>query len=322
MISGDKILIWKETGRLQAFENCLVETVKGKGLKKKRTELTSDFIDFDHKKNFGVFTGHVRVKDGSFKLNCNKMNVYLEARKKKKDTDSSKKELIKIICTGSVSANDPRARVDCERMEITFRDIAPGAKNTDGAISDSREIDLIKCFDSVHIVNKPENIDDSATIINSDKAVLNIRGNVADLLGNVKIEEERFDLTCRKMKILAKDITLEQAAANDAANLENPDDTPKHIGIGDSKEITKIICWDDVVMARKDSIQLQEARGDKGVYIINEHMITLTNSKGKPTLRRGPTLMEGDKVIFWTDSENVDIEEGTLKSLDGTGLLN
>ncbi|MBU8901303.1 MAG: hypothetical protein KOO69_01045, partial [Victivallales bacterium] len=205
---------------------------------------------------------------------------------------------------------------------ITLRDIAPGAKNTDGAISDSREIDLIKCFDSVHIVNKPKNIDDSATIINSDKAVLNIRGNVADLLGNVKIEEERFDLTCRKMKILAKDITLEQAAANDAANLENPDDTPKHIGIGDSKEITRIICWDDVVMARKHSSQLQEARGDKGVYIINEHMITLTDSKGKPTLRRGPTLMEGDKVIFWTDSENVDIEEGTLKSLDGTGLLN
>ena len=322
MLSGDKIIIWKETGRLQAFKNCFAETGNKSANKPKKTILKSDFIDFDHKNNLGIFTGHVRVKDTAFKLNCNKMLVYLQERKKKKKTDSSKKEINKIVCIGSVIADDPAARVNCDRMVITLRDIAPGSKNTDGAVSDTREIDLIKCFDNVHMINKPKDPKTKSTIVNSDKAVLNIRGNVTDLLGNVKIEEESFYLTCNKMKILSKDITPEQAAANAAVNLENPEDTPKHIGIGDTKEITKVICLEKVVMTRKLSFEKQEARGDKGVYIINDHMITLTNNKGKPTLRRGPTLMEGNKIILWTNSEKLDIEEGTLKSIDGSGILN
>ncbi len=321
MISGDKIIIWKETGRLQAFKNCLVEVVDKKSLKPKKTELTSDFIDFDYNENIGIFTGNVRVKDKAMKLNCNKMTVYMEDRKKKKDTDSSKKELIKIVCVGSVITSDPSARVNCDRMVITFKDIPQLSKNTDGAISDSREIDLIKCFGNVYMVNIPKDPKTMPTTISSDNSVLNIRGNVADLLGHVKIEESKFDLICKKMKILAKDITPKQAAANVAENLENPDDTPKHIGIGDTKEITKIICLEDVVMTRKLPNELQKASGDKGVYIINEHKVTLTKENGKPTLQRGITVMEGSKVILWTNSEKVDIEDGNLKNIDGSALF-
>jgi len=322
MISGDKIIIWKDSGRLQAFKNCLLETGKKKTPESKTTKITSDFMDFEHEKNLGIFTGHVRVKDAAFKLNCYKMMVYLAERKKKKPTDASKKELTKIICTDSVSINDPRARVNCERMVITFKDIVPGSKKTDGAISDTREVDLIKCFDSVNMYNKPKEIDVKPTIINSDKAVLNIRENVADLYGKVKIEEERFYLNCKKMKILAKDVTPEEAAANAAENLEDPDEAPGFVGIGNSRELTKIICLEDVVMTRRRSDQKQEAKGDKGVYVIRDHMITLTDSKGRPTLQRGPNIMEGSKVIMWTNSEQLDIEDGTLKSVDGSGLLN
>jgi lipopolysaccharide transport protein LptA len=311
MISGDKIILWKDSERLQAFKNCLVETADKKSPDSKKTELTSDFIDFDYSKNLGIFTGNVRVKNTAFKLNCNKMTVHLQDMKK-----SGKKELGKIICTGSVIANDPRARVNCDRMVITFKDIVPGGKKSDAAISAKREIDLIKCYDNVHMVNKPKDKKASPTNINSDKAFLNIRGNIADLIGNVKIEETRFDLACKKMKIFAKDITLEQAAKNTAENLENPDDTPKHIGIGDTKELTKIICLEDVVMKRKASGSLQKACGDKAVYIINDHTITLTGTKSKPTLQRGPTIMEGKKIILWTNSEELDIEDGHLKNLD------
>ena len=321
MISGDKIILWKDTGRLQAFKNCLVEIVDKKALKPKKTELTSDYIDFDYNKDIGIFTGHVRVRDAAMKLNCNKMTVHMEERKKKKATDSSKKELVKIICIGSVIARDPRAMLNCDRMVITFRDIPKLSKNTDAAISDTREIDLIKCFGNVRIVTVPKDSKTKATIINADNSVLNIRGNVADLLGNVKIEESQFDLTCNKMKILAKDITPEQAAANIAENMQNPDDTPKHIGIGDTKEITKIICLEDVVMKRKTTDEVQKATGEKGVYIINEHKVTLTSEKGKPTLQRGPTVMEGSKVILWTNSEELDIEDGHLKTMDGSALF-
>lgn len=321
MISGDKIVLWKETGRLQAFKDCLVEMVNKKSEKAKKTELNSDFIDFDYNKNIGIFTGNVRVKDKAMKLNCNKMTVYMKEFKKQ-NAESSKKELTEIDCVGSVIALDPRARVTCDRMVITFKDIPPLAKNKDAAISDTREIDLIKCFGNVYMVNVPKDAKTKPTTINADNSILNIRGNVADLLGHVKIDEDKFNLICKKMKILSKDITPKQAAENISENQENPDDAPKHIGIGDTKEIVKIICLEDVVMSRKHMNQLQKATGDKGVYIINDQQITLTKENGKPTLQRGVTVMEGSKVILDTSTGQLDVEDGHLKTLDGSSLLN
>jgi lipopolysaccharide export system protein LptA len=141
------------------------------------------------------------------------------------------------------------------------------------------------------------------------------------LLGHVKIDEEKFNLTCKKMKILAKDITSKQAMKNAAENQEDIDDAPKHIGIGDTKEITKIICLEDVIMSRKHMNELQKASGDKGVYMINEQTITLTKKDGKPTLQRGITVMEGSKVILDTSTGQLDVENGHLKNLDGSSLL-
>jgi len=74
-------------------------------------------------------------------------------------------------------------------------------------------------------------------------------------------------------------------------------------------------------MKRKTSDEVQKATGDKGVYIINEHKVTLTSEKGKPTLQRGPTVMEGSKVILWTNSEELDIEDGHLKTMNGGALF-
>jgi lipopolysaccharide export system protein LptA len=318
MISGQKIIIWKNSERLQAFKNCLVETIDKKAAKPKKTVLTSNFIDFDYANNLGIFTGNVRVKNAMYKLNCNKMTVHLQTRDKKKTTGSGKKEIKKIICTGSVIVNDPRAQVNSDRMVVTFRNVPANKKsNADLDGGGKREVDLIKCFGNVNMRNKPENVEDKPTIINSNDAVLNIPGNVADLIGNVKIEESRFYLTCEKMKLLAKEITPEKAVANIAENQENPDTTPKHIGIGNTRELIKIICLEKVVMTRKLSYELQKATGDKGVYIINDHKIILTSKRGKPTLQRGPTIMEGTKIILWTDSEQLDVEDGTLKGFVG-----
>ncbi len=318
MISGQKIIIWKNSERLQAFKNCLVETIDKKAAKPKKTVLTSNFIDFDYANNLGIFTGHVRVKNAEFKLNCNKMDVYLQ----KKGAGSGKKEINKIICTGTVIVNDPRAQVNCDRMVVSFKDSVSGGKKSKVDIDGGgkREVDLIKCFGNVHMLNKPKDITVKPTIISSTDAVLNIPGNVADLIGNVKIEEPSFYLTCEKMKIFAKEITPEKAAANAAENEEIYSATPKHIGIGDSRELVKIVCLEKVVMTRKLSYEKQEARGDKGVYITNDHQITLTSEKGKPTLQRGPMIMEGNKVILWTNSEQLDIEEGTLKGFASDGL--
>ena len=319
MISGRKIIIWKNSERLQAFKNCLVVSVDKEASKPKKTVLSSNFIDFDYANNLGIFSGHVRVKNANLKLNCNKMEVRLQTRGKKKN---GKKEIDKIICTGSVIVNDPRAQVNSDRMDIFFKDSVPGGSKSKVDINGGgkREVSLIKCFGNVHMFNKPENAKEKPTIISSNDAVLNIPANVADLLGNVRIEESRFYLTCEKMKMIAKEITPEQAAANAIANQKIYSTTPKHIEIGDSRELTKIICLEKVVMTRKLSYEKQKACGDKGIYIINDHKIILTSKEGKPTLQRGPMIMEGSRIILWTDSEKLDVEDGTLKGFAGGGL--
>ncbi|MDD5728438.1 MAG: LptA/OstA family protein [Victivallales bacterium] len=491
MISGRKIVIWKNSERLKAWKDCLVEITDPKAKTPRKTEITSDFIDFDYAGNLGIFTGHVRVKNADVRLHCNEMTIYLQDRgSKRKDivkslmassgrkdlreivctgnviirrnqintskderahagravyvlkdnkvilsgnnpfiisgrdsvsgklmhiwldqnrlkilkdskitldensaqgktliesvssdlnyggnelafsgevrvrnpkinlacenmkiyldepvktakttaaaetgtSDSSLltpgsgsgKDVREIICTGSVRVDDPRAYVNCERMDITFKDIGPGAEKSPlgGLGGDSkREVYLIKCFGKVQMANKPENPEEKPTVITSDQAILNIPGNVGDLLGNVEIEEPRVNLTCDKMKLLARNVSKQQAAANELEN-HPVDMMPKHISIGDSKELTKIICLDKVVMTRKLPNEVQKACGDKAVYLVNEHNVTLTcnGENRKPTLQRGPTVMEGSKVILWTDSEKLEIENGTLKNFDPSGL--
>ncbi|MDD5599545.1 MAG: LptA/OstA family protein, partial [Victivallaceae bacterium] len=482
MISGEKIILWKKSERLQVFKNCLVKMTAPQAPEKKETELNSDFIDFDYANNLGVFTGHVRVKNADFKLNSNKITIYLEDRAKpkkdleksliaasgKKDLkeiictgdvvirrmnseknekalagnavytlkenkiilsgnspliisgtdsvsgkkmlvwldqnrlkvtknskiiinqdsispkggtgkttvtsdssdlnyggnelsfsgsvkidnpqmnlvcdnmkifldepektkkppetgmslissgDSGGKDVNRIVCTGSVRVDDPRAALNCDRMVITFRDRPAGKLASSlGSLGggSKREVDLIKCFGSVYMLNKPEDPKTAPATLSSDDAILNIPGNVADLLGNVKIEEPRFQLTCKKMKMLAKDITPAQAAAHALKNREGSLNTiPEHIAIGDTKELTRIICLEKVVMTRKLPDELQRACGDKAVYEVSEHNVTLTGGKNKPTLQRGPTVMEGERIILWTDSERLDIKDGTLKN--------
>lgn len=488
MISGQKIIIWKNSERLKAYKNCLVEVTDQKAKTPRKTEIESDFIDFDYSNDLGLFVGHVRVKNADFRLHCNKMAIHLQDRNSHKkdivksliassgkkdlreivcmgnviitrnriDTagkderavaeravyvlkdnkiilsgknpliisgrdsvsgkimhvwldqnrlkvlkDSkitlgeksaeektlikshssdlnygnneltfsgkvkisnpkmnlacenmkiyldesektakktnvepdnislsgtgSKKDVRKIVCTGSVRAEEPRASVNCERMVVTFKDSVAGAKKSPvGSVggNSKREIDLIKCYDKVQIASKPEKPELQPTIATSDKAILNIPGNVADLIGKVEIEESRFNLTCKKMKIFAKDITREQAAINEKVNQQMDDMVPQHIGIGDSKELTRIICFDNVVMTRKLPNEKQKATGDKAVYIVSDHNVTLTgkSEKSKPTLQRGPTVMEGKKIILWTDSEKLEIQEGVLKNFDPSGL--
>ena len=488
MISGQKIVIWKNSERLKAYKNCLVEVTDPNAKTPKKTELTSDFIDFDYSNNLGLFVGHVRVKNADFRLHCNKMAIHLQDRNsKKKDivktliassgkkdlreivcmgnviitrnslntsgkderaiagravyvlkdnkiilsgknpliisgrdsvsgkimhvwldqnrlkvlkdskitlekeaakgktlikSNSSdlnyggnelafsgkvkisdpemnltcekmkiyldepekagkeaapkpddislsgpgaKKDVRKIVCTGSVRADDPRASVNCERMVVTFKNSVPGSKQSPlGGVggNSKREVDLIKCYDKVQIANKPEKPEVKPSIVTSNKAILNIPGNVADLIGKVEIEESRFNLTCEKMKIFAKEITKEQAAINVKVNKQMDDIVPQHVGIGDTRELTKIICLDKVIMTRKLPNEVQKATGDKAVYVVKDHNVTLTckDEKRKPTLQRGPTVMEGKKIILWTDSEKLEIQEGVLKNFDPSGL--
>ena len=334
-VSGKIMHVWLDQNRLKVLKDSKItlekESAKGKTL------IKSHSSDLNYGGNELAFSGKVKITDPQMNLNCDNMKIYLdEPEKTKKETDvkpddislagpGSKKDVRKIVCTGSVRAADPRASVNCERMVVTFKDSVSGTKQSPlGGIggNSKREVDLIKCYDKVQIANKPEQPDVKPTIATANKAILNIPGNVADLVGKVEIEESRFNLTCEKMKIFAKDITKEQAAINQKVNQQMDDMVPQHVGIGDAKELTKIICLDNVVMKRKLPNELQKATGDKAVYIVKEHNVTMTgkDEEHKPTLQRGPTIMEGKKIILWTDSEKLEIQEGVLKNFDPSGL--
>lgn len=334
-ISGKIMHVWLDQDRLKVLKDSKItlekESAKGKTL------IKSHSSDLNYGSNELAFSGKVKISDPQMNLACDNMKIYLdEPAKTVKKTDTkpddvslsgpgAKKDVRKIVCTGSVRADDPRASVNCERMVVTFKDSASSAQKSPlGGIggNSKREVDLIKCYDKVQLANKPEEPEVKPTIVTSNKAVLNIPNNVADLIGKVEIEESRFNLTCEKMKIFAQDITKEQAAINKKVNKQMDDIVPQHVSIGDTKELTKIICLDKVVMTRKLPNELQKATGDKAVYIVKDHNVTLTanDEKRKPTLQRGPTVMEGKKIILWTDSEKLEIQEGVLKNFDPSGL--
>lgn len=336
-ISGKRMIVWLDQNRLKVIKNSKIILGEKENSKLQSTTVRSDSSDLNYGSNELSFSGKVKVDNPQMDLICDNMKIFLEESKKpKKSVNSSdplgelgsggKKDVNKVVCVGEVRIDNPRARVNCDRMVITFKDRVPGDKKSTVEVGggSNREIDLIKCFGNVHMVNKPEDPMVEPTVITSNDAILNIPGNVADLIGNVKITESRFDLTCEKMKMFAKDITPAQAAANAARNAakdrENPDMLPEHIGIGKTKELTRIICLDKVVMTRKLPDEIQKARGDKAVYEVSKHNITLTGIKSKPTLQRGVTVMEGEEIILWTDSERLDIKEGTLKNFDPSGM--
>jgi lipopolysaccharide export system protein LptA len=333
-VSGKKMIVWLDQSRLEVLKDSkIIIDAKQHAVKDpevKNTTVVSDSSDLNYGSNELSFSGRVKVENPKMNLVCRNMKIFLdEDESKVKKTPqkedsilpvdgSSNKDLKEIVCTGAVCIDESRARLNCDRMVVNFKDKDPAAKNSNIEIGggSKRVVDLIKCFGNVVMQNKPENPTEKASTAAADKAIVNMAGNVADMLGNVKIEEARFKLTCDKLKMLAKDITPEQAAKNALENKQTEDMIPEHVSIGKTKELTKIICMDNVVMTRKLLDELQKATGDKAVYEVSKHNVILTGIEKKPTLQRGMTVMEGEKIILWTNSEQLDIKSGTLKNFN------
>jgi lipopolysaccharide export system protein LptA len=337
-ISGEKMVVWLDQSRLEVLKDSKIiidskqHAVKDPGIQ--QTTVRSRSSDLNYGSNELSFSGKVKVENPKMDLVCENMTIFLDEDKQKvkktpKNESSilpvdgdSNKDLKEIVCTGAVCIDESRAKLNCDRMVVNFKDKVPGTKNSNIEIGggSKRVVDLIKCFGNVIMQNKPEDPKEKPSTASADKAIVNIAGNVADMLGNVKIEETRFKLNCEKMKMLAKDITPEQAAMNALANKNSEDMIPEHVSIGKTKELTKIICTDKVVMTRKLPDELQKATGDKAVYEVSKHNVTLTGTENKPTLQRGITVMEGEKIILWTNSEQLDIKSGTLKNFNPEAL--
>lgn len=145
-ISGDRIVIYRETNRMEVLTNCkLVFSQPDRDRKEPKkaavpTRLTSDAMNLDYRGNYGEFAGRVRVADEAMDLECGRMRV------KFRETAPAKKNLAPNEATLS---------------------LVPSAE--EGA---KRELSEIACFEKVKMVRRRDSLDQPEEKALADQAVL------------------------------------------------------------------------------------------------------------------------------------------------------
>ena len=261
----------------------------------------------------------------------------------------AQKDVSKIVCTGDVQAEDPKMTLNCDTLTILMADKkqlptdrkkakaeAVGPMGSDG----KREISRMICDGHVKLESKEQKTDDKTkaaavdpkegvqdiikkgpagkTVVNTDLADIRPPENYAELVGKVVIDEPRVNLRCRKMQIYADELKPEgqMKLSGDIDDEEKvaSDEVPRRISLGAGKELSKIICLDDVIIKRKGGEKDEKATGSHALYEVIDRKITLTGKPEKmPTLEQDSTVMEGDKFILYLNSEKVDAIGGKLK---------
>ena len=152
------------------------------------------------------------------------------------------------------------------------------------------------------------------TVINADAMDIDIQNNKAVFMGNVMVDDPEITITCRKMTIILEDSdkdekdTRKDAKAADAKQKDNKKDDKKDEDdpIG-GKELSKIICTEEVVITRKLPLSngdSQKALADRAVYDLKEGTIELSE---KPIVIKGNSNLQGEKITLYTDSERITV---------------
>lgn len=146
-ISGDRIVIHRESNRMEVRDNCklvFIQPDRGDRKEPKKaalpTRLTSDAMDLDYRGNYGEFAGRVRVADEAMDLECGQMKV------KFREIAPAKK---------TVAANGATLSLVSSAEE--------GVK---------RELSEITCFDKVKMVRRRESASQPEEKALADRAVL------------------------------------------------------------------------------------------------------------------------------------------------------
>ena len=133
-------------------------------------------------------------------------------------------------------------------------------------------------------------------------------------MGNVMVDDPEITITCRKMTIILEDSDKDEkdakkdAKAADAKQKDNKKDDKKEEDdpIG-GKELSKIICTEEVVITRKLPLSngdSQKALADRAVYDLKEGTIELSE---KPVVIKGNSNLQGEKITLYTDSERITV---------------
>lgn len=260
----------------------------------------------------------------------------------------NQKDVAKIICLGDVQAEDPKMTLNCDKMTILFADKkVTGAKKKKSSADNigpmgadgKREVSRIICEGKVKIESKEQKAAESKTKVeaidpdagvqgvirkgpagksfaSSDMADIRSSENYAELIGNVVIDEPRVNLKCKKMMIYAEENKpegqMKLTGDIDDEEKTGSDEVPRRVSLGAGKELSKIICVDDVIILRKNE-KKEMAKGSHALYEIMHRKIVLTGTPEKwPTLEQEGQTMEGEKFILDLNSEKVDISKGRM----------
>ena len=158
------------------------------------------------------------------------------------------------------------------------------------------------------------------TVINSDTMDIDISKNIATFTGNVKVDDEEMNISCKKMTIF-----LEDKKAGDGAKAppSGPDSTKSEdvktedVKTEESKQVSRIICEENVVIIRKSLSDSEKGQGEQKAlaghadYDVKTGKIILT--KNNPVLQRGGDTLRGEIITIWRDSEKVEVQGGEIK---------
>jgi lipopolysaccharide export system protein LptA len=173
------------------------------------------------------------------------------------------------------------------------------------------------------------------TVITSDTMDIDISKNIATFTGNVKVDDEEMNISCKKMTIFLEDkkagenvkasTTKPDAVKPDAVKpdavkpeLAKPDAVnPDEVKPEESKQVSRIICEENVVIIRKSLSESEKGQGEQKAlaghadYDVKTGKIVLT--KNNPVLKRGGDTLRGEIITIWRDSEKVEVQAGEIK---------
>ncbi len=149
------------------------------------------------------------------------------------------------------------------------------------------------------------------TVINSDVMDIDIPKNIAVFSGNVKVDDEEMTITCKKMTIFLEDKKSEASTA--PATPAKKTEPAGEAAPEESKQISRIICEQDVVIIRKAGDDKEKAEGEQKAvaghadYDVKTGKIVLTKD---PILQRGQgNVIKGEIIVLWRDSEKLEVHQ-------------
>ncbi len=153
------------------------------------------------------------------------------------------------------------------------------------------------------------------TVINADTMDIDIAKNIAVFTGNVKVDDEEMNISCKKMTIFLEDKKTEPGVS---ALPVNPDAAKSaDVNPEESKQVSRIICEENVVIIRKSLSESEKGQGEQKAlaghadYDVKTGKIVLT--KNNPLLKRGGDTLKGEIITIWRDSEKVEVQGGEIK---------